>query len=176
MKTRRVSTASRVFFLDESDEETEPEIEPQYLSLPSSQILHREGAASSAAAKEDIDQSKVCRTSQQEGEELSSEGVKPIGGLENTLEGVEATGSLSILSESQIDIQREMDVLTTSADTENGKTSPAPELAAGTAVGMGSATVGQSQAGAAKWNVDAGLLVVNNDDFGTVIDQLNSVQ
>ena len=173
LKKRKINTASRAYFLDGSDEETEPEIEPQLLSLLSSQTstpLYQEGAISNAAPREDTDQSEVCRSSQQEREELSSEGVKPVADIEEALQGVEATGSLSILSESQIDIQREMDVLTSSADLENGKTSPAPEPVPETADSM---TAGRTQTEIAKWNIDPSLVVVNNDDFGTVIDQLS---
>jgi hypothetical protein len=171
LKKRKIGATSRACFLDESDEEIEPEIEPQHLSLLSSQTstpIHQEGTTSCAATREDTDRSEVCRSSQQECEELSSEGVKA-----DLKEGVEAPGSLSILSGSQIDIQIEMDVLTSSADMENAKVLPALEPVPETAAGIGSTTAGRSQMEAAKWHIDPSLIVVNNDDFDTVVDQLS---
>ncbi len=176
LKKRKIGTTSRAFFLDESDEETEPEIEPQHLSLLSSQTsspLYQEATTPSATTREDTDRSDVSRSSQQECEELSSEGVKPVTDPKVALEGVEAPGSLSILSGSQIDIQIEMDVLTSSADMENGKVPPALEPVPETAAGIGSTSAGQSPMEAAKWHIDPSLVVVNNDDFDTVIDQLS---
>ena len=111
----------------------------------------------------------MCRASHQECEDLSSEGAKAVADVKEASEGAEAAGSsLSILSESQIDIQKEMDVLTSSADLETGK-EPVPQ----TVAGIGSITAQRSQMEAAKWHIDPSLVVVNNDDFDTVIDQLS---
>lgn len=170
LKKRKIGATSRACFLDESDEETEPEVELQHLSSQSSTPLRQDSATTNAATtyREETDRSEACRSSQQECEDLSSEGVKSAADLKEASEGAEATGSLSILSESQIDIQKEMDVLTSSADMETGK-EPAPEVVAG----IGSTTAGRSQMEAAKWHIDPSLVVVNNDDFDTIVDQLS---
>ena len=181
---KKTSSASRTNFLEESDEETEPEVEPQHLNplpsqtrTPDSSVLHQEGATSHVPSRVDDDQDEVCKSSHRERKELSSEGIESVAEPEEVLEGVEETGSLSIISESQIDIQTEMDVLTTSADVENGKISPAPEPVSGTmletALGMDSGTDGPSQTANARWSIDPNLVVVNNDVFDTVVDQLS---
>ena len=92
LRKRKIGTTSRACFLDESDEETEPEpeVEPQHLSSQSSTPFHRDGATCNAAGtrtyREDTDRSEVCRTSQQECEDLSSEGAKAVADLKEASE------------------------------------------------------------------------------------------
>ena len=173
-KKRKISIASKADFLEESSEETE--LEPPHLSLLPSQTstpgspLQYEGATYNTASREDADQREECKSFKQKCEEDSnSNGANVVAEPEETSQGLEATGSLSIVSESQIEIQTEMDVLTSSADMVSDKSSlaappePVPHPASLEPVPQPV----PEQTENPKWNI-----VLSNDDFDTVVDQL----